>query len=556
MNPIKQHIFLHKECFPKNSCKNIFLIFFAPVLEILFPALVAIYFLILNSENFVFLSYNFHSNPITIPSAFLLIMLIRTALIQKLNRIKYDYCIEISHRLALDILRYARELNFKKLYQVDTKKLSTVANIETQQLIWRYFLPLVDLYIETGILIILIAYFCLIEEYLVCFILILAFGFIFLNTIMRDTNKNTTTDKRFDPEDEIRFQIETFYSILRDGKFTLLQKANGIWLFSKVESKYGELKEIITVNITRSANLKYLFEFLMLTILMGLFILYEQDAFENLIAKFILLLRAGYSVVRIRSITINLELTKNIAEMFIKTLSELKANRANNKENTRRDMSYVISKSSSSKILLKLNDLQVGYGQQALVNIPNGEFQAGDIVSLVGPSGSGKTTFIHTLIGALEPISGSVNISNVRDIKGLFYLSPQNSILLPDTLINNLYLGEEVSQDYKSLFAELGFNRERIDELLGSKNIFNEVSGGEAKKIEAVRCALNSRDSQIIILDELDSALDGSSKLLLGNFIKKNFSNKLIIFITHDNNFRSIIAPDHTITLVNKGKKN
>jgi len=555
MNPIRQHIILHKESFQKNAYKSVILLVLAPLLEILFPASLGASLIFLKSESVTFFSYSFHFNPITILFIFLIIMFARTVLIQQLNKIKYNYCIEISHRLAANILEYSSGLSFKKLYQVDTKRLSTIATLETQQLTWRYFLPLLDLYIETGVLLILMIYFAHKEEYLVLALMIFALGYIFYNLTVSRPNTNTKLDKTFDPEDELRFQIEMYFSILRDGKFTLLKKAKRSWLINRVETKYLELKDIITSNIIRSANLKYSFEFLMFIILLGLLVLFKQERLESLIAVFILFLRAGYSLVKIRSVTINLELTKNLAQVFITNLSELKADGMHKTEDKHEHVDSVISKNSPSKILLELKDLQVGHDNHEFVNIPNGKFKAGDIVSLVGPSGSGKTTFVNTLIGALEPINGSVNISNVENKSRSFYVSPQNSILLPDTLINNLYLGAEVSEDYRPIFNELGFKSERLDQLLELANICDHVSGGEIKKIEAVRCLIHSRNSKIIIFDELDSALDSYSKSLLSSFIKKNFSDKLTIFITHDSSFRDSMSPDYTITLGTLGSK-
>ena len=65
---------------------------------------------------------------------------------------------------------------------------------------------------------------------------------------------------------------------------------------------------------------------------------------------------------------------------------------------------------SSKAVLLKCNDLVVGYGhEKALVATPvNFELNAGEVVALLGENGSGKSTFLKTLCGLLAPVAGTV----------------------------------------------------------------------------------------------------------------------------------------------------
>ena len=79
------------------------------------------------------------------------------------------------------------------------------------------------------------------------------------------------------------------------------------------------------------------------------------------------------------------------------------------------------------------------------------------------------------------------------------------------------------------------------------RNISHEISGGEAKKIEVVRCLLHTKHKSVIVLDEIDSALDAESKKLLSLFIKTKFSKKIIIFVTHDQLFLKLMNPSQEI---------
>ena len=58
--------------------------------------------------------------------------------------------------------------------------------------------------------------------------------------------------------------------------------------------------------------------------------------------------------------------------------------------------------------LLEVKDLQVFYGViQALKGI-SFEVNKGEIVTLIGANGAGKTTTMQTIIGLIQPKSGSI----------------------------------------------------------------------------------------------------------------------------------------------------
>ncbi|NCX71290.1 MAG: ATP-binding cassette domain-containing protein, partial [Rhodobacteraceae bacterium] len=65
--------------------------------------------------------------------------------------------------------------------------------------------------------------------------------------------------------------------------------------------------------------------------------------------------------------------------------------------------------------LIATKDLTVKYGQNVVLKNISLDVQAGEIVTIVGPNGSGKTSLVKTIIGALTPDSGSLQIKkNLR----------------------------------------------------------------------------------------------------------------------------------------------
>ena len=59
-------------------------------------------------------------------------------------------------------------------------------------------------------------------------------------------------------------------------------------------------------------------------------------------------------------------------------------------------------------VLLELDQVSCGYGgKYALVNASL-TIEDGDFIGIVGPSGSGKTTLLRTILGTLQPATGTV----------------------------------------------------------------------------------------------------------------------------------------------------
>ncbi len=65
---------------------------------------------------------------------------------------------------------------------------------------------------------------------------------------------------------------------------------------------------------------------------------------------------------------------------------------------------------ASSRDVLRLEDLSVGYGDVPLLEHLEAQLRYGARVALVGPNGSGKTTLLKTIAGQLQPLAGHVKL--------------------------------------------------------------------------------------------------------------------------------------------------
>ena len=58
--------------------------------------------------------------------------------------------------------------------------------------------------------------------------------------------------------------------------------------------------------------------------------------------------------------------------------------------------------------MLKVNNLNVYYGQIHAIKDASFEVHQGEVVALIGANGAGKSTILKTVSGILRPRSGSV----------------------------------------------------------------------------------------------------------------------------------------------------
>jgi branched-chain amino acid transport system ATP-binding protein len=165
--------------------------------------------------------------------------------------------------------------------------------------------------------------------------------------------------------------------------------------------------------------------------------------------------------------------------------------------------------------MLKIEQLNAGYGDiQVLWNI-NLEIQAGEVVALIGSNGAGKSTLLWTLSGLLKPLSGSIQFEG-EDLTGA---SPDRIVSLGLTQIpqgrrlfagltvkENLLQGAHSRADKAGIADDLEFvlalfprMKERLNQAAGS------MSGGE-QQMCAVARGLMARP-KLLMVDEVSLGL-------------------------------------------------
>lgn len=214
--------------------------------------------------------------------------------------------------------------------------------------------------------------------------------------------------------------------------------------------------------------------------------------------------------------------------------------------------------------LLKLDKLQLHYGEQIIFDEVQFNLNRGDRLCIVGRNGVGKSTLLKTIEGEVEPDGGSVWCEQSTKIASLAQSLPEaNEVNVYDFVARGLaQLGDDLAAfhelshraDEQSLEA-LGRIQQRIEaadgwrvnskiekvltqlELDGETQL-KDLSGGWRRRVALARALVTEPD--ILLLDEPTNHLDVVSIEWLESELL-DFKGA-IIFITHDRAFLRRVA--------------
>lgn len=235
----------------------------------------------------------------------------------------------------------------------------------------------------------------------------------------------------------------------------------------------------------------------------------------------------------------------------IKNMIELKNNLIYLKTTYRRMNDILLFKRNKSivkKQILKkdiiINNLSYSInGIDYLFENINLEIKYGDKILIYGKSGSGKSTLIKIILKYLSDYKGNIyfdniNLKDMSDyiISDNFTYVSQNSFINNDTLINNIIINKNISEDeYERVINICNLNTFRDSKFNRNNFVIEEdgfnISGGERQKIILARSLL--KNSNYIVLDEALSEVGFDEEKEIINKILEYYNDKTIIYISH-----------------------
>lgn len=174
--------------------------------------------------------------------------------------------------------------------------------------------------------------------------------------------------------------------------------------------------------------------------------------------------------------------------------------------------------------ILKVENLQLGYGKEYLFSPLNFEITQGECVSLMGKNGSGKTSLIRALLGTFSgqqkgmfQLPSAIRISCIRqnyeDNRGSLSAFAEKEKLDYQIFLNNLH--------------KLGLEREVFHQKI------EQMSMGQRKKVEVAKSL--SQEAHFYIWDEPLNYLDVYNQRQMEQLIIR--MKPTILLIEHDQKF-------------------
>ncbi|NOZ05802.1 MAG: metal ABC transporter ATP-binding protein [Chloroflexi bacterium] len=197
--------------------------------------------------------------------------------------------------------------------------------------------------------------------------------------------------------------------------------------------------------------------------------------------------------------------------------------------------------------IIDIQNLDVAYGDNVVLESIDLQVQAGEFLAVIGPNGSGKTTLMRTILGLVDPLRGQVYVfgqqpgalgalrSRIGYVPQLMTVNFQFPVRVSDVVLMGRYgkLG---------LFHRPGrTDREatrRALEQVGMAELANrqigQLSGGQRQRVIVARALVSNPD--LLILDEPTTGTDAESTESLYELLHRlnDEEHLTIVLVSHD----------------------
>jgi len=193
---------------------------------------------------------------------------------------------------------------------------------------------------------------------------------------------------------------------------------------------------------------------------------------------------------------------------------------------------------------IRLEGVGFSYGNGWVLRDVSLAVPAGLFTTVVGPSGAGKTTLVDLVTGLLRPQQGEIWIDDLplgrvdrRRWRRMIGYVPQDTLLLHDTILSNVTLGEPTLAERAAERAlraagAWGFvaaTPDGIHTVIGEHGA--KLSGGERQRLAIARALVH--EPKLLILDEATSALDAESEAEICASLRALRGRLTILAISH-----------------------
>jgi len=202
--------------------------------------------------------------------------------------------------------------------------------------------------------------------------------------------------------------------------------------------------------------------------------------------------------------------------------------------------------------LIKILNLETGYGRIPVLRGVSLEIEKGEIVTLIGANGAGKSTLMKTVCGILSPTAGTIEYEGGRiDRKSPTARVRQGLVLVPEgrcilkrmTVYENLLMGAYARSDQTALKEDLERVFGLFPVLAQRKNLSADVLSGGEQQMLAIGRALLSRP-RLLMLDEPSLGLSPLLVKEIFSIISDLHRSGITIFLVEQNAQKALQLAD------------
>lgn len=194
-----------------------------------------------------------------------------------------------------------------------------------------------------------------------------------------------------------------------------------------------------------------------------------------------------------------------------------------------------------SELSISVNGVNISYDRKRVLSNIYLDIEKGYIYGLIGPNGAGKSTLFKTILGLIEPNSGSVTVlgTEMKKVRKKVAYVPQKDEIdwdFPATVYDIVLMGR---YPHKKVLQRLDQNDHQIAmesiQKLGmeefTKRQIGALSGGQQQRVFIARAL--AQEAEIFLLDEPFVGVDITTENKIISILKELTKKKKTVMIVH-----------------------